>query len=886
LPAFAQPVRSPDPTQRSKRPAGTHALAALHELAVAASGKLEPEALAKLAVDQACALLGVDGAALYWWLAGTGQLHALADNRPYKASAPRTVKPGQGVAGLAFDRVEPVIIPDYPTWEGAVSWALAHGVKAAVGIPLLARGRAMGAMAVLTHTTRRFTADDIQLLSLLAAQVAPSLEAARLDADLGASEQRFRSLYGTLACGVLVLNTSNVILQANTAAEQMLGLSIDEMRGKTTTELWRAFREDGTELTSTERPGTTALRTRQAVHGFTMKVSRPTGRERWLQIDTIPVLGPDGEAVQVVSSFLDITERKRAEEALRQSEERFRAVFHRSAIGIARIDLQGRILEANPALKRMLGYDPKELAGRVLRQLLHPDHTGTQTLAELVELAEGKRDEIQLELLYLHQNGSVVWGNSIGSLVRGSNDDPLFIIWMIEDITARKAQAAALEHQALHDVLTDLPNRTLLYDRLHQAIDASKRQQKPLALLMMDLDRFKEVNDTFGHHCGDVVLRQLALRLRGQVRESDTIARLGGDEFAIILPGVSDEAAAEGAAVELLNALQQPFIVDGQRLEISASIGITLFPKQGEDADALLRRADAAMYAAKRREGGLAFYALDQDGQSRLSLSFELRRAIEHHQLVLHYQPALHCGSGQVAGAEALVHWPHPDHGLLGPDRFIPLAEQTGLIRPLGFWGLETAILQQQAWQRDGIGLRVAVNLSMRNLHDPQLLEFVARMLKTYAVAPRELTIEITESTLMTDTEQTLKILRSLKSMDVRVSIDDFGTGFSSLLSLRRFPIDEVKIDKSFVTEMASRKDDGVIVQSTIDLAHNLGLAVVAEGVEDQAAWDLLAVYGCDFAQGYYLCPPLPAPELAGWLRSQALRSNRQAAPTVPPPGP
>ncbi len=869
MPQPARPAHTVEPTRRPKVSA-PQTFAALHELAAAASGVLEPEALAKMAVDRACALLGVDGAALYWWTAGTGELHALADNRWYQAPAPRSVKPGQGVAGLAFERVQPVIIEDYPRWEGAVPWALANKVQGAVGIPLLARGRPVGAMAVLTHTRRRFSAEDLRLLSLLAAQVAPSLEAARLDIDLAASEQRFKSLYGTIACGVVVLNMSGVILQANPAAEHILGLRLAEMRGKRPEELWHAYREDGTRLRSTERPGATVLGSGQPLRSFTMKISRP-GHDRWLLIDSIPVVNPDGQTVQVVSSFLDLTERKQVEEALRQSEERFRAVFNRAAMGIARIDVDGRIIEANPAFHRMLGHGIEELTGKPLAAFLHPDHRPQGNLRELVELAEGRRDEVQQELRYLHSKGGIVWGNSIASLVRGRSNDPPFMIAMVEDITARKAQEAALEHQALHDVLTDLPNRTLLYDRLQQAILASKREQRPMALLMMDLDGFKEVNDTFGHQGGDAVLRQVALRLKAQLRESETIARLGGDEFAIILPDVPDEGPAGVTAGRLLQALLEPVFVDGEKLELRASIGIALFPKHGEDADTLLRRADSAMYAAKRGRGGSAFYDLGHETRkpSRLALTFELRTGIEQGQLVLHYQPALRCRTGEVIGVEALVRWLHPRDGLLSPDRFIHLAEQTGLIRPLGFWVLETALQQWQAWRREGLRLRVAVNLSMRNLQDPELLGRVQRLLKAYGVPPGGLTVEITESILLVDAEDTLHALNALKTMGVRVAIDDFGTGFSSLANLKRLPVDEVKIDKSFVIEMVGEASDRVIVQATIDLAHKLGLVVVAEGVENEAAWELLVAAGCDLAQGFHLSRPVAAEELSHWLRAR-----------------
>ncbi len=869
LPAAQPPSDQPQPEGEpvGRLTVGGEALAALHELAVAASGVLEPEALAKLAVHLACELLGADGAALYWWVPSTGLLVALADNRSYQDSKARTLKPGKGLAGLAFQQVGPVLIDDYPNWKGAVPWALANGVRAGVGIPLLARGRAVGAMAVLTHQLRPFDDDDLRLLSLLAAQVAPSLEAGRLDVDLAASEQRFRSLYGTVGCGVLVLSASGVILQVNPAGEQIIELSSEEMRGKTPDELWRAYREDGSELTSIDRLGPVVIRTRQPVHGLIKKVSLPSGRERWLLIDAIPVFDPDGHAVQVVASFLDITERKRMEEALRQSEARFRAVFDRAAVGIARVDLSGRIIEANPALTRMLGYSVEELTQNPLATFVHPDDVRDGHLPELEELTEGKRHDLQQELRYVHKTGGLVWCNSIASLVRGPSNEPLFLIVMAEDITARKAQETVLEHQALHDGLTDLPNRTLLYDRLEQTILIGKREQHPVALLVMDLDGFKEINDTFGHHGGDQVLRQVASRLKGQLRESDTIARLGGDEFAVILPGARDEAAAGLVAGRLLEALLQPMLIDGEQLEIRASIGIVLFPRHGEDADTLLRRGDTAMYVAKRSGAGTAVYVFENDADNShgLTLTFELRRAIDEARLILHYQPVFQCDSGKVIGVEALVRWPHPRHGLIGPDRFIALAEQSRLIRPLGRQVLEAAIQQQERWWKQGMKLRMAVNLSMGNLQDPALLPWVVHLLETHTVPAQWLTVEITESTLMADADETLKVLSPLKAMGVRVAIDDFGTGFSSLSNLKRLPVDELKIDKSFVIEMPSQTKDSLIVRSTIDLAHALGLVALAEGVEQKQAWDMLLAQGCDLAQGYYLSRPMPAEELVRW---------------------
>lgn len=865
------PTRSSEPTSIGASadpvPVGKEALAALHELAVAASGQLEPSALAKMAVDLACDLLGVDSAALYWWVSSDNLLHSLADNRAYQEGAARTLEPGKGVAGLAFKESAPVVINDYPNWEGAVGWALKHGVRAAVGIPLVARGRTVGGMAVLTHKPRLFDTADLRLLNLLAAQVAPSLEAGRLDVDLAASEQRFQSLYGTISCGVLVLSASGVILQVNPVGEQILGYKTEAIRGRTPGELWRAYREDGVEIPAVDRLGPVVIRTGRPVHGFIQRQVNPDGGERWLLIDGIPVFDGEGKAVQVVATFVDITERKRAEEALRESEQRFRAVFDRAAIGIARVDLNGRIVEANTALAQMLGYSADELIYDPLAAYIHPDHLREGRMMALGELLEGGRRELQQELRFIHKGGAIVWCSAIASLVRGAANEPLFAIVMAEDISARKAQERILEHQALHDALTDLPNRSLLYDRLQQAILTGKREQLPMALLVMDLDRFKEINDSFGHHAGDDVLRQLALRLKEHLRESDTVARLGGDEFAVILRGVRDEAGAELAAARILDALVRPVTIEGENMEIRASIGIALFPRHGEDAETLLRHGDIAMYQAKRSGAGTAIYQPENAGEStrNLTMTFELRRAIDEGGLILHYQPVLDCQSLKLAGLEALVRWQHPRHGLLGPDRFIPIAEQSRLIRPLGRHVLDAAMRQQAAWWRQGLKLRMSVNLSMRNLQDPELVPWVSRILEEYYVAAQFLMIEITESTLMGDAEEMLKVLAPLKAMGIRVAIDDFGTGFSSLSHLKRLPVDALKIDKSFVIEMLSKPKDSMIVRSTIDLAHALGLQAVAEGVEQREVWETLVAHGCDLAQGYYFSRPLPADDVMGW---------------------
>lgn len=427
---------------------------------------------------------------------------------------------------------------------------------------------------------------------------------------------------------------------------------------------------------------------------------------------------------------------------------------------------------------------------------------------------------------------------------------------------------AALEYQAMHDAVTGLPNRTLLMDRLGQAIRAAQRGGHRLALLLADLDHFKEINDTMGHHTGDRVLQQAAQRMRRVVRQSDTVARLGGDEFAFLLP-TADADQAMRVAAKVARAFERPFDVEASSFSLGASIGVAVFPEHGADGSTLMRRADVAMYSAKRGHRGCALYSreLDRDSARYLALKNELRAAIAANQLMLAYQPVVELRSGAVTGVEALARWRHPTRGVLYPDDFIPLAERTGLIRDVTLWVIRTVSTHCREWSALGLELRVAVNLSAHNLYDAELPQVVDRLLlEGDHDRPVQLRLEITETALMPGPSRSLDVLNRLSAQGVRISIDDFGTGYSSLAYLKRLPIDELKIDKSFVTAMVHDSDDAAIVRSTIDLAHNLGLRVVAEGVEDEATYELLAGMHCDAVQGYYISRPVEAPALIEWL--------------------
>jgi diguanylate cyclase (GGDEF)-like protein len=429
-----------------------------------------------------------------------------------------------------------------------------------------------------------------------------------------------------------------------------------------------------------------------------------------------------------------------------------------------------------------------------------------------------------------------------------------------------RREVAAKDYQALHDALTGLGNRTLFTEQIGAAL-AQRRGESVVAVMLMDLDRFKEVNDTLGHHTGDVMLQQIAAQVAKALGNKGTVARLGGDEFAFVIPALTRAEVAQ-VARDVLAGGQATVLVEGLRLEVRASLGVALVPDHGTDRSTLLRRADIAMYHAKTNGTGIEFYQPERDPHStrRLVLASELRLALETSALELHYQPQAEMISGRVRGVEALLRWTHPVYGTIAPDEFIPLAEQCGLIRQLTLWALEVGLTQLASWRREGLDLTLAANLSARSVFDAELADELDRLLAKTEVPPGALILEITESSIFGDRPQGRTVLDHLADLGVRLAIDDFGTGYSSLSRLGRLPVHEVKIDKSFVTGMLTNDGHDAIVRSTIDLARNLKLRVVAEGVENERTWVRLGQLGCDAGQGYYLSRSLRASELASWL--------------------
>jgi diguanylate cyclase (GGDEF)-like protein/PAS domain S-box-containing protein len=561
-------------------------------------------------------------------------------------------------------------------------------------------------------------------------------------------------------------------------------------------------------------------------------------------------------------------------ERLTASEQRYRRLVEFSPEPIA-VDCDGILEYINPAGIRTLGATrPDQLVGRPALDFVHP--TYREAAERRLEYAQGtglQTKPLQEKFVRLDGAGIDVEVVSISTTYEGRPA----VQTLFRDVTERMQAELLLRHHALHDALTGLPNRRLLHEQLDTPLGALADDASPPALIILDLDGFKGVNDALGHQAGDALLQQLARRMEGVVRDSDTVARLGGDEFAILVRGTEATSAGMSTlAQQVLKVVEEPFLLSGSRVSLGASLGVAL-AEFGMDSNTLLRRADVAMYVAKRGNYGFAMYSPADEDRSpdRLVLASELRAAIEQNQLVLYYQPKLDLKTEALTGVEALVRWQHPQRGLVPPDEFIGLAEHTGLIEPLSRWVIETALRQCRVWLSEGLSLPIAINLSARSLHDPTLPETLTDLLRMHGLGPELLKVEITESSLMTDPAQAMEVVRRLSLAGIQVSIDDFGTGYSSLSRLRRFSVHELKIDRSFVEHVATDQHDLAIVRSIIDLAHGLGLQAVAEGIEDQASWDLLAELGCDEAQGYHMSRPVSAADLATWQSTRTAGKPR-----------
>jgi diguanylate cyclase (GGDEF)-like protein/PAS domain S-box-containing protein len=621
--------------------------------------------------------------------------------------------------------------------------------------------------------------------------------------------------------------------------------------------------------------------TRAAEAGGPFEVQFRTLRHAHLQWRSVVgnvLTDAHGRPTRMIGVGRDVTERHQAEHARDEAQSRYRRLVEQLPLVtyVERLDAASAIY-ISPQIADLVGYTAEEWVAdaNFFGKVLHPDDRD-RVLESYVTTHRGVEpfdDEYRL----IARDGRTVWVHDEAVIVHDEAGTPVSAQGYMIDITARREAEQALrmsqaqlrrriaeiEHQSLHDSLTGLPNRSLFHDRIEQALAAANRTDSAFAVMVIDLDRFKEVNDTLGDLTGDRLLKEVGRRLRGVARGSDTVARLGGDEFGILAPGIANGADAVRVAEKLGLTLMRQMAIGELTLEVEASAGIALYPRHGIDVETLIRHADVAMYVSKETHHP-AVYAPEQDQHTtgRLNRVADLRRAVARDELVVHYQVQVDATTRRPRGMEALLRWQHPRNGLLAPDQFIPLAERSGLIRQLTMYALDTAIHQCSVWHEQGLDLSVAVNVTGRDLLDLGFPDQVAALLAKWHIEPAALELEITENTIFTNATRAHDVLGRLSELGVRLAIDDFGKGHSSLEHLARLPIDVLKIDRSFVMNMA-RDTNAVIVRSTIDLAHNLGLEVVAEGVETEAAASHLAALGCDTLQGFLLSRPEPAERLA-----------------------
>ncbi len=695
-----------------------------------------------------------------------------------------------------------------------------------------------------------------------------------------------RDVLAQLVVPTFVLDATGVVILWNTACEALTGMPASEVLG--TRDHWRAFYSD-------ERPCLADLMVsgrlgevdrHYPLHHASLTIARGMHAENWgvmplrgsrlyLEIDAGPIHDDDGKLVAVVETLRDMTLTQSADEALRL----YAKVFEYGGEAILITDADNRIIAVNQALELDTGYTQKELIGKDPRTL-SANKTPPETYRMMWNALQDKDSGYwQGELWDLRKDGSTYPKWAAITAIYDTKGNITNYIASYTDISERKAAEARIARLAHHDALTGLFNRYSLENRLAQALLAARREKRQMAVIFIDLDRFKVINDTLGHHVGDLLLVEVAQRLSACVRESDIVARLGGDEFVVALTSIATDMDAAHVARKIIAAMEVPCDIEGKSLHISPSLGISLFPGNGEDVDALMKNADTAMYHAKEMgRNNFQFFtpAMTAAATERLEIERDLRAALKNNEFELHYQPQVCASKGLVRGVEALIRWRHPERGLIPPLKFIPVAEETGVIEAIGTWVLEEACRQMAEWRRAGFDLKyVAVNLSAHQLRSPDLVGLAQGAIARFGLAPGQLELEITESVAMEDPERAIGILRSLRESGVELAIDDFGTGYSSLAYLKMLPIHTLKLDRAFVRDIETDENDAAISAATIALAKNLGLRVVAEGVETEAQRDFLSRHACNLLQGYLFGKPEPADALtARWQTSAAMPRN------------
>ena len=682
------------------------------------------------------------------------------------------------------------------------------------------------------------------------------------------SDSRFRGVLATMVEGVAVLSPKGHFIYSNPAAENAFGCPDGGLIGRRPEELpVERLRADGSLCPPGEFPLLVTLREQRELRDITQGIRARDGSVRWLRVNTC-VLRSSGEGSHhgVVLTFTDVTERQHAEEQLRLA---FEVINHTSE-GVMVSDAQHRILSINPALERMIGLRNAQIIGRPSGAFVRAlDDASFAAVNDALVSGRPWQGEVRLK----KKTGRSLHSWAAIAVVRDNENRIKHHISVFSDMTERKEAQERIEFLAHHDPLTGLPNRLLLRDRVAQALAQALRMQNRVALMFLDLDRFKTINDSLGHPVGDALLKEVVERLRTCVRDTDTICRQGGDEFVILLNDVRDSEAVSRIAEKIHLRMTEPVLVGKHQLSTSFSIGIALGPDDASDFDTLLQKADTAMYHAKEAgRNSHRFFTEQMNRQvvEHLTLENKLRRALDNRDFVLYYQPQIDLAEGRIVGVEALIRWNSPEDGLVSPGRFIPVAEASGLIAPIGAWVLREACRQARAWQDAGLPpFVVAVNLSAMQFKRPDLINTVINALVLADLDSQWLELELTESILIQDAESTVDSVRRLKALGVKLSVDDFGTGYSSLAYLKRFAVDKLKIDQSFVRDLGHDPEDSAIVRAIVQMAHSMKLTTIAEGVETQELADLLRLFHCDEAQGFWLAKPLPADELEAFVRAR-----------------
>ncbi len=777
-----------------------------------------------------------------------------------------------GVTLISIGEVESQAAGGEPSGAASVrpGWLESGRLGILAGVALLLLGAAGGGTAIVFEQRRRMRAAQdafqVRIGALQDQQLVLETELGQqreLAETLRDSEQRLRVLLQQLPAGIFLTDIQGEIRYVNDRWQLLAGLTAEQAAG---TGWIQALHPDDRNL---------MLETwRQAIQNCTEFVAdhrfrTPSGRVKWLNTRATPLMDRAGRITGYLGVHADIADLKQTEETLRASEARFRSYFELPLIGIALTGADKRWWEVNDRLCEMLGYRRAQLLSMTWAELTHPDDLGIDVMQ--FERVIGRRIEgYSVDKRFIRQDGALLYTGVSTRCVRRTNGAVDYFVMVIQDITERKEAEDRVQHLAHYDPLTGLPNRVLLGDRLQQAVARAGREHAQTGVMMVDIDRFKLINDALGHAVGDRLLQEVATRLRGCARQCDTISRQGGDEFAVLLPDLDSGDEATRIAQRMLELMAQPIRLDDQELSVTCSIGISLYPRDGRTGDLLLKNADIALYRAKDMgRNNYQFYLSGATmlSRERLNLETSLRHAVERQQLEVYYQPKWDFRAGAVTGAEALVRWNHPKLGLLSPARFIPIAEDSGLVLPMGEWVLRAAIREIGELHRSGFpGLRIAVNLSGRQFQQVELADLVAQALTENGFDPVCLELELTESTLMHHTDNNLAVLNALKATGARIAIDDFGTGYSSLSYLQQFPVDVLKIDRTFVMDLPDAAGSVAIVDAIVTLAHGLGLEVVAEGVETPEQLAFLHTHGCDEGQGYYFGRPTSLAEFRALL--------------------